>query len=92
MDLNDLKAVVGEENYKKLTAGVSQGIVYRDKDGKTVFTASRKCLLTSGTECMKMNAGTGSSISSLSMKCCTLMMDAVFSSLLLNNMVFMELG
>ena len=33
-DLNDLKEVVGEGNYKKLTAGVSQGIVYRNQAGK----------------------------------------------------------
>lgn len=32
-DLNDLRAVVGEEDYEKLTSNVSQGVVYYDNDG-----------------------------------------------------------
>jgi beta-glucosidase len=32
-DLDDLKAVVGEEDYKKLSADVAQGVIYRDQDG-----------------------------------------------------------
>lgn len=33
-DLNDLKEVVGEQNYKKLASPVAQGVVYRDNAGK----------------------------------------------------------
>jgi hypothetical protein len=32
-DLDDLKAIVGDEKFEQLTADVAQGIVYRDVDG-----------------------------------------------------------
>jgi beta-glucosidase len=32
-DLDDLKAVVGEEDYKELSADVLQGVIYHDKEG-----------------------------------------------------------
>lgn len=36
-DLDELKAVVGEDNYKKLSAEVPQGLIYYDKDGNIDF-------------------------------------------------------
>jgi beta-glucosidase len=33
-DLEDMKAVVGEDKFRGLTADVSQGVIYHDRDGK----------------------------------------------------------